>query len=84
MHGHAAAQVVFFLVIIGAVGDAYPFVGGGDAAAVVGDVFAGLVLQAEEAADVVENSKVVRPVNNQRGFVVASRQSFCRVDKIVV
>ena len=63
---------------------AEPFVGGGEAACVVGDVLAFFVLYAKEAADVVENTDIVRPVDNQRGFVVASWQVFCGVDKIIV
>jgi len=84
VYGHAAAEKIGVLVITDDVWGTHPFVSGCDAAAVVGDVLAGLVLDAEKTADVVEDSGIVRPIDNQRGFVVASRQVFCGVDKVVV
>lgn len=84
VHGHAATEKVGVLVITDYVRCAHPFVSGCDVACVVSDVLAGFVLDAQKAADVIENSDVVRPVDNQRGFVVTSRQVFCGVDKVVV
>jgi len=84
VHGHAAGQKVGVLVITDDVWGTHPFVSGCDAACFVGDVLAGLVLYTQKTADVVEDSGIVRPVDNQRGFVVASRQVFCGIDKVVV
>ncbi len=84
MHGHAAAKEIGVLVIADEVWGTHPFVSCGDAAAVVGDVVAVFILNAQKAADVVENSDIIRPVNYERGFIVASRQVFCGVDEIVV
>ena len=81
---HAATEKISVLVVSDDVGGAEPFVGSGDAAGIIGDVFAFFILNAEETADVVKDFDIVRPVDNQRGFVVASRQVFCGVDEVVV
>ena len=84
VHCHAATEKISVLVVSDDVGGAEPFVGSCDAAGIIGDVFAFFILNAEETADVVENSDIVRAVDDERGFVVASRHVFGCVDEVVV
>ena len=70
------------LVISDYVGCAHPFVGGGTRG--VGDVVAFFILEAQKAADVVENSDIVRSVNYETLLVMTSRHIFCGVDEVVV
>ncbi len=64
VHGHAAAEKIGVFVITDDVWGTHPFVSGCDAAGIVSNVLAVLVLYTQKTTDVVENSGIVRPVDD--------------------
>ncbi len=82
MHGHAAAEVIGFFVLVYYVWDAHPFVGG--FAGGVCYVVVLFVLEAQKAADVIHGACIVRTVHYEGLFVVLHGEVFYCIYKIVI
>ncbi len=85
VHGKPTTQPVCFFIFVDYVGGGTcPFVGRSHKVLVVCDIFSAFIFQVQKTPDVVHCSIILGAVNYQLGFVVAGRQVFCGVQKIVI